>query len=89
MEVCIIDCAEYRTHYKFEAPACAKPLRRRQAKSGRSIPAGINSKQSQMTEFQICFACLREAASAKAGISIFGFRIFSNSGSSYSHWEGA
>jgi len=23
----------------------------------------------------ICFACLREAASAKAGISIFGFRI--------------
>jgi hypothetical protein len=26
-------------------------------------------------EFWICFACLREAASAKAGISIFGFRI--------------
>jgi hypothetical protein len=26
-------------------------------------------------EFRICFACLREAASAKAGISIFEFRI--------------
>jgi len=26
-------------------------------------------------EFWICFACLREAASAKAGASIFEFRI--------------
>jgi hypothetical protein len=26
-------------------------------------------------EFWICFACLREAAPAKAGISIFEFRI--------------
>jgi len=25
--------------------------------------------------FLICFACLREAASAKAGVSIFEFRI--------------
>jgi len=27
-------------------------------------------------ELRICFACLREAASAKAAISIFGFRIY-------------
>jgi len=26
-------------------------------------------------DIRICFACLREAASAKAGISIFEFRI--------------
>jgi len=28
------------------------------------------------SEFRICFACVREAASAKPGISIFGYRIF-------------
>jgi hypothetical protein len=29
----------------------------------------------QSFEFSICFTCLREAAPAKAGVSIFGFRI--------------